>query len=237
MHILKGKYLNLDGIKTVAILADPGCRSRWKEFFPKLLEHAWRIHKPQLFLVAGDLAIDGTHQNYAEFISTLEAYPSQLAAVPGDHDKPLRTFSAYFGSPRKVIDIGQWRFIGINTSNRLFMKEEDLFLKKHLRSNSMIFSHVPPGIEGWTFHSLGPLSSRRFLSTISRHAAMIRAAFFGHIHAYSREEYAGVPLIATGAAMESFAIKNNQYAAPGFLEMMIFHPATGKLALCKMNIS
>jgi predicted phosphodiesterase len=236
MHILREKYLKPDGIKTVAILADPGCRPLGKEPFLKLLAHVWRSHKPDLFLVAGDLVTEGAHQEYRALISALERYPARIAAVPGDHDKSLKTFIGYFGSTRKIIDIGPWRFIGLNTANRLFLKSEDDFLKKSLCPNSMIFSHVPPGIEGWTFHSLGPLSSKRFLSTIDHNSAMIRAAFFGHIHAYSRKEHSGIPLITTGTALEPLTIKNNQYAGPGLLQMLIFHVSTGKLTLCKMDI-
>jgi hypothetical protein len=237
MHVLKGKYLKIDGIKTVAILADPGCRAVWKKSFPKLLEHVWRLHKPELFLVAGDLAVEGTPQEYQDFISALEGYSARIAAVPGDHDKSLKNFRSYFGSTRKILDIGRWRFIGLNTANRMFLKSEASFLEKHLRPGTMIFSHVPPGIDGWTFHSLPLLSSNRFLSTIDRHSSMIKAAFFGHIHAYSRQERSGVPLIVTGGTAESFTVKNNQYAGPGFFQIMIFHPATGKLTLCKMDLS
>lgn len=128
MPILREKYLKLDGIKTVAILADPGCRALCKRPFPKLLSHAWRRHKPELFIVAGDLATEGTHQEYKDLISALESYPARIAAVPGDHDKSLKAFINYFGSTRKIIDIGQWRFIGLNTANRLFLKREDNFL-------------------------------------------------------------------------------------------------------------
>jgi predicted phosphodiesterase len=236
MHILKERYLKIDGIKTVAILADPGCRPQWKASFPKLLAHVWRLHTPELFLVAGDLAVSGTPQEYRELVSVLKRYPARIAAVPGDHDKSLKTFMHYFGTTRKIIDIGQWRFIGLNTANRMFLKSEAIFLEKHLRPDTLIFSHVAPGIDGWTFHSLGPLSSNRFLSTIDRHSSMIKAAFFGHIHAYSRKKYSGIPLIATGAAAEPLRIGNNEYAGPGFLEMMIFSTTTGKLSLCKMDL-
>jgi hypothetical protein len=235
MHIIKEKYFKIDGLKTVAILADPACRAIWKESFPKLLAHVCRLHKPELFLVAGDLATDGTPQEYQDFISTIEGYPARIAAVPGDHDKSLKTFRSYFGSTRKILDIGKWRFIGLNTSNRMFLKSEAAFLEKHLRPDTMLFSHVPPGIDGWTFHSLGPLSSSRFLAIVDRHSSMIKATFWGHIHAYSRQERSGVPLIATGGTAESFTVKNNQYAGPGFFQMMIFHPATGKITLCKMD--
>jgi hypothetical protein len=235
MNIIKKKYSRFSDIKTVAILADPACRAGWEKNFPRLLAHAYRIHKPELFFVAGDLAVNGTPREFEAFISAINPYPAWVAAVPGDHDRPLKTFVRYFGSTRKVIDIGKWRFIGINTAEKKFLKNESDFLEMHLRRNTMILSHVPPGVGGWRFHGLRPQYSDRFLSIIGRHKAKIRGAFFGHIHGYSRREHSGVPLIVTGTGAESLVVKNNRYVGPGFFEMMIFNSVTGKLTLCRLD--
>jgi Icc-related predicted phosphoesterase len=235
MNIIRKKYSELRDIRTVAILADPGCRAGWRANFPPFLERVWRLYRPELFLVAGDLAINGTREEYEAVLSAMKRYQSLLAAVPGDHDLPLKTFMRYFGSTRKVIDAGEWRFVGINTANRAFPKSEAEFLEAHLRSNTVILSHTPPGVAGWTFHSLQPIHSERFLSIIDRHASKIRAAFFGHIHGYSRRARSGVPLIATGGIAESWTIRNNCYAGPGKVQMMLFHTATGKITQCKIG--
>jgi hypothetical protein len=235
MNIIKKKHAELSGIETVAILADPACRPGWEKKFPPLLAHAYRMHKPDLFLVAGDLAASGASREFEAFVSAVKPYPAWFAAVPGDHDRPLKIFRRYFGSTRKIIDIGKWRFIGINTAARKFLKSESDFLAKHIRRNTIILSHVPPGVDGWTFHGLRPHCSDRFLSIIGRHKSRIRGAFFGHIHGYARREHRGVPLIITGAGAESFAVRDNRYAGPGFFEMMIFSTATGKLTLCKLD--
>ena len=234
MHIIRKKYSELHDIRTVAILADPACRSGWGKNTPPLLEHVWRTHRPELFLVAGDLAIHGTSREHRAFISAVKRYPASLAAVPGDHDRPLKGFVRHFGSTRKVIDVGKWRFIGVNTANRIFPKREADFLGNHIRRNTLIFTHVPPGVSGWAFHGFSPWYSSRFLSIIDRHAPEITAAFFGHIHGYSRRKYSGVPLVATGGAAESFTVRKNRYDGPGFAQMMLFDTATGKLTLCKM---
>jgi hypothetical protein len=235
MLLIKGKYTELSDIKTVAILADPACRAGWEKNFSPLLAHAYRIHKPELFFIAGDLAIHGSPREFEAFISAIKPYPALFAAVPGDHDTPLRTFVKYFGSTRKVIDIGKWRFIGINTAERKFLKSESDFLTKHIRLNTIILSHVPPAVDGWAFHSLRPNCSDRFLSIIGRHKSRIRGAFFGHIHGYSRREHGGIPLIITGTGAESFAVRDNGYVGPGFFEMMIFSTVTGKFTLCRLD--
>jgi hypothetical protein len=42
-------------------------------------------------------------------------------------------------------------------------------------------------------------------------------------------------MIVTGAAAESLVVRNNRYIGPGFFEMMIFKPQTGKLTLCRLD--
>jgi predicted phosphohydrolase len=233
MKIIEQKYSSFEGIKKIAILGDPACRECWKKNTPPFLEYVWRVHRPDLFLVAGDLAVDGASSEYKEFLYSVRRYPALLAAVPGDHDRPIDTFRDYFGSTRKIIDAGKWRFVGCNTAHRVFTKGEAEFLESNLTSNSIIFTHVPPGIEGWTFHSFSPLHSERFLSVVERNRSKIKAAFFGHIHGYSRNEYLGIPFIATGGLAESFAIRNNRYDGPGFTQMMVLDAATGEISLCK----
>jgi 3',5'-cyclic AMP phosphodiesterase CpdA len=229
MDIIREKYLGIEGVRTVAVMADPACRPEWRGNFPPLLEHVWRLHRPDLFLVAGDLAVHATR-----ILRALDPYPAMLAAVPGDHDRPLAEFVRHFGPTRKVVDVGRWRFVGLNTSDRTFRRSEAAFLEQHLRPGTLIFSHVPPRVEGWGFHSLPPVYSDRFLALLRRHRRRIRAAFFGHIHGYSRRESSGVPLFATGGAAESYAVRGNRYDGPGIFQMMIFKPATGRISLCKL---
>lgn len=235
MDIIKNKYSKLENIETVAILADPACRSCWKKNTPPLMEHVWGKYRPDLFLVAGDLAVNGAAGEFQAFIAEMERYPALMAAVPGDHDLPLQTFMRYFGPTRKIIDVGQWRFIGLNTANRVFSKSEAEFLDRNIRPNTLIFTHIPPGVDGWTFHSFRPYYSGRFLSIIDRHASDIKGAFFGHIHGYSRKEYAGVPLVCTGGVAESYAVRNNGYGGPGRFQMMLFNTGTGKMTLCRRD--
>lgn len=232
MDIIKEKYSELHDIKTVALLADPACRTCWGVNTPLLLEHVWRTHRPELFLVAGDLAVHGASDEYKVFISALERYPARLAAVPGDHDRPLRNFMSHFGSTRKVIDAGEWRFVGLNTANRTFSKNEADFLESHIQPNTVIFTHIPPGVEGWTFHSFQPYYSNRFFSIIDRHPLKVAAAFFGHIHGYSRREYSGVPLFCTGGVAESYTVRNNRYDGPGPSRVLIFNTGNGQITPC-----
>ncbi|HPA71563.1 MAG TPA: metallophosphoesterase [Spirochaetota bacterium] len=234
MIILKEKYSRVEGVTTIAILADPACRKGWERNFPPMLEKVWKEHAPQLFIVAGDLALNATAAEYHAIFRYLDRYPATLAAVPGDHDRPLGLFRKHFGALRKVVDAGRWRFIGINTSNRMFLARERKWIDDNVRADSIIFSHLPPEADGWTFHSLWPRSSDNFLATVKRHRKKIHSMYFGHIHGYSERSYLGIPMTVTGALAESLVVKDNRYQGKGFFEMVIFDANSGNTRLCKM---
>ncbi len=235
MHIIREPYARLEGIDTVAILADPGCRAGWERNFPPLLETVMREHAPQLFVVAGDMSLNSLDDEYRAIIRYMDRNEGRWASVPGDHDRPLRTFQRYFGATRKVLDVGRWRFIGINTANRMFLRREREWIDAHIRPNSIIISHLPPEADGWTFHSLWPKSSDHFLATVRRHQKKIHSMYFGHIHGYSERDYLGIPMIATGGVAESLIVRDNAYRGPGDFEMVIFDVASGKTKLCVLK--
>lgn len=235
MNIIKARYSALDSVKTIAICADLACREGWERNFAPLLDHVWRTRRPDVFLVAGDLSLHSAPEEYESILKMMKPYPAWCAAVPGDHDRPLANFVKHFGATRKVIDIDRWRFICANTSNRMFLRTEEDFIERNIRKNSVILSHVPPEAEGWTFHSLWPRSSDRFLSLTDRHRKKITAAFFGHIHGHSERKRSGVPFIATGGVAESLIVKDNRYSGTGPLQMMIFDVSSGAISLCEME--
>jgi len=237
MQIIREPYSSLTGITTVAVMADPGCRPGWKKNFMPLLKHVWDLHRPELFIVAGDLSFTSSPEEYQQIIGVMEQYPARIAAVPGDHDRPLKNFISYFGATRKVVDVDGWRFIGLNTANRRFTRVEAEFLDRNVKERSIIFTHLPPEAEGWAFHSMWPKSSRRFFEFLDGHHDKIHACFFGHIHGFSVRSYRGIPLIATGGVAESCVVHENSYQGRGFFEMMIFNVATGGISLCKMELS
>jgi len=235
MGIIKAKQKKLDGINTIAILADCGCVRDWEEHFPGLLAKVWQDYKPQLFIVVGDISLQGSFLNYRMILKYMNNVSADWIAVPGNHDRPLLVFRKYFGAVRKVIDIGKWRFIGLNTAEKKFTERNARWLEKNIRENTIIFSHTPPGIEGWTFYSLPVESSRRFLETVKRNCQMIKKIFFGHIHGLSEKEFMGIPMIVTGGAAKSRVIKNNKYNEDTSLEMIIFDVPSGDIEIYNMK--
>ena len=235
MPVLKDKYIRLSNIRTAAILADAGCRKGWEKNFPRLLQKVIEGHSPDVFIVAGDLALNAYDKEYRSILRHINATRVPWIAVPGDHDRPLKYFTKYFGSTRKVIDIGKWRFIGINTANRMFLKKEGEWIENNIKPNTIIFSHLPPEADGWTFHSLWPRSSNHFLDLIKKHRKKIKRMYFGHIHGFTERKYLDIPMTVTGAVAESKIVRNNHYDGTGFFEMVIFDTETGRQKICRID--
>jgi calcineurin-like phosphoesterase family protein len=229
MSVIKQKYSRLENIRTIAILADPACRVGWERNFPRLLKKVREVYAPDLFIVAGDLALNGYEKEYRTVLKYINSRKNEKwVAVPGDHDKSIKNFRKYFGSTRKIVDVDKWRFIGVNTANRMFLKREADWIHNNIKNNSIIFSHLPPEVEGWTFHSLWPKSSNRFLAIIKKYRKKIKGMYFGHIHGFSEKKILNIPITVSGAIAEAKIVKNNRYSGKGSLKMSLFFVDSGK---------
>lgn len=229
MTIIKQQYCKLDNINKIAILADCGCVSEWETTFPEFLDKVWQKHKPELFIIIGDLVLTGRCSEYKKLLGYLEKYPAKFVAVPGNHDRPLLFFYRYFGCVRKIADVGEWRFICLNTAYKKFFRIQKYWLQKHIRPNTIILSHVPPKFGEWEFYSLPVRSTKHFMNAIAANSQKIKAVFCGHIHGYSGQVYEGVRMIVTGGCARSRAIYDNRYNEKAPLEMIIFDVKSGEI--------
>ena len=59
MSVIRQKYSKLENIKTIAIFSDIACRADWELNFPRLLKKVRKRYSPDLFIVPGDLALNG----------------------------------------------------------------------------------------------------------------------------------------------------------------------------------
>ena len=223
MSVIKQKYSKLENIKTVAIIANPGCRANWECNFPRVLKKVRRAYSPDLFIVAGDLSLNGYKKEYRTILKYINLKKDEKwVAVPGDHDKSIKNFCKYFGSARKVVDVGKWRFIGTNTANMMFLKREAAWIQDNIQANSIIFSHLPPEAKGWTFHSLWPKSSNRFLSLVKKHKKSIKGMYFGHVHGFSERKFLNIPMTISGGVAESRIVKSNKYNGNTSFKVALF---------------
>ena len=150
----------------------------------------------------------------------------------GDHDRPIHVFERYWGPARKVTDLGRWRFIGVNTADGVFAEEDALWLRGHIKNDTIIYSHMPPYVPGWRFHSLSSVCTSRFFGVLDDFLGQVRACFFGHIHSFDRKEYRGIPLVVTGAGgAAAHGLGVDWYEGSRPFQAMAFDTTTGEIHL------
>jgi hypothetical protein len=217
----------------VAILGDPACRQGWQENFVRITEILWEKYRPSHVFVPGDVTPYGTVAQHEELLEHCRRHPWQWVVTMGDHDRPIQIFERHWGPAQKVTDVGRWRFIGINTGGHgRFTPEDDRWLREQLRKDSIIYSHLPPGLAGWEFHSLSPESTARFLKVLDDFTDSVWACFFGHIHSHDQKEYRGIPLIITGAGgAAAKGLESDGYKGRRPIQAMAFDTTTGEIHL------
>ena len=220
-----------------AILGDPGCRPDWQENFVRITEILWEKYRPSHVFVPGDVTPYGTVAQHEEMLELFRRHPWEWVVTMGDHDQPIHIFERYWGPAQKVTDVGRWHFVGVNTAHRRFTPENALWLRNQLRKDSIIYSHMPPGLPGWEFHSLSPDSTARFLEVLDDFLDCVFACFFGHIHSYDRKEYRGIPLIITGAGgAAAKGLGADGYKGRRSIQAMAFDITTGKIYLVEDEV-
>jgi len=218
--------------KYIGILGDPACRPGWQANFPRMAELLWEKYRPSHVFVPGDVAAYGRPDEHEEILQYCRKHPWEWVVAMGDHDRPVDIFRRYWGPPHKVTDLGRWRFIGVDTSDRVFTNEESLWVREQIKDDSIIYTHLPPEMVGWKFHSLYPECTARFFAVLDDFHDQIWACFFGHIHSYDRKDYRGIPLIVTGAGgAEALGLGSNGYEGTRPFQAMAFDTTSGEIYL------
>jgi predicted phosphohydrolase len=195
----------------VGILGDAACRPGWQANFPRMAELLWKKYRPSHVFVPGDVSTNGKVGEHEEILQYCRRHPWEWVVAIGDHDLP---------------------FIGVDTSDRVFSEGEALWLREQIKEDSIIYTHMPPEMTGWKFHSLYPECTQRFFTVLDDFHDKIRACFFGHIHSYDRKEYRGIPLIVTGAGgAEARGLGANGYEGNRPFQAMAFDTVTGEIQL------
>ncbi|MDY6988612.1 MAG: metallophosphoesterase [Thermodesulfobacteriota bacterium] len=218
--------------KYVGILGDPACRAGWQKNFPRIAELLRERYQPSHVFVPGDVSQYGLVAQHEETLEHCRKFPWQWVVAMGDHDRPVYIFERYWGPPKKVTDLGRWRFIGVNTADGIFTEENANWLREQMKNDTIIYSHMPPYLPGWEFHSLSKKCTARFFAVLDDFRDQVRACFFGHIHSYDRKEYHGTPLIVTGAGGASArGLGPDGYHGTRPYQAMAFDTTTGEIHL------
>ncbi len=188
-------------------------------------------------LYLGDFVKD----NGSDFYWMISRIAPQLGdmpmyVVPGNHDVTRRNhidstaYRAVMGAPYYWFGYGDVLFIGLDLSNKNMVDDTMLqWLSDTLRKirptfkYCIIYGHIPPhgpahptGIETEPYRILAPDISEKIKSIVRRHK--IDAMFFGHLHYWSKNVFAGIPMYTLPASGQRLRSKDHQY---GYVHLSI----------------
>jgi 3',5'-cyclic AMP phosphodiesterase CpdA len=168
------------------------------------------VPKPDFVINTGDIVRHGYTSEYLEyFIPAFSKMSIPFFVVIGNHDDgdegTAVEYKTLFGenSLNYFFDYGNRRFIMIDNVSAVRPYHETLaWLERTLSETPQGFSilvaaHKPiANIEKWAYHSWDPENSQVFADLMTEYD--VDDVFFGHIHAYSTAEHAGVSYTISG---------------------------------------
>ena len=182
---------------------------------------------PAFFLYLGDFVKD----SWADFYWMLHEIKDELNDrpmyfTPGNHDVTRRRqidksfYRHVLGQEYYWFGYGDVLFIGLDTSAESLDGEQLHWLDATLRNvghdfnHTIIFSHVPPAAavapNGESAdHALSTDSATALKNVLKKHR--VDAMFFGHVHYWSANKFAGVPFYTTPPAGQGARATNERY--------------------------
>ncbi len=209
--------------------AEPG-RFAWERVFSSGKDaFALQVEKIQegpskVIVQLGDFVSRGTVDNYRAHVRFLdERVRVPYLSVVGNHDRSQPNgvgdkglYRAVFGSGDAYADVGGWRLVLVDTSDRRLRPEQLAWLDATLAGaeKSLVFMHVPPGflkgklavadLENYALDPDGYHPFQAFFDEGSREFGELAArrrvsrVYVAHIHAFSHARHLGVPYVLTG---------------------------------------
>ncbi|MFP3979655.1 MULTISPECIES: 3',5'-cyclic-AMP phosphodiesterase [Marinobacter] len=187
--------------------------------------------QPDLVLVTGDLAQDGSEEAYRVLGERLGAFNCGSAWIAGNHDQvaSLKTVAAGYGADRRHVMQGGWQFILLDSSvpgkvhGELSESElgflEDM-LEQHPDVPALVsLHHHPVDIETDWMTDIGLQNRDEFWQLIDRFP-QVKIVLWGHIHQTFEQQRNGVHLLATPSTCIQFTSGSRKFSvddlAPGY---------------------
>ena len=154
---------------------------------------AVREYGPDVLLVTGDLAEDGSDEVYGYLSELLAGFNVPILTIPGNHDRPLIQRGHFHQTPVDrpwVFDTAGWRLILLNSAIEKkitggLSDRELRELDKHLSSNTkptlVVLHHQPVMVNAPWIDRFPLLEPERFWSVVDAHS-QVRAVLWGHVH-------------------------------------------------------
>lgn len=194
---------------TVAVISDSGTHNHVLE---RVIDAARADANPAFIMYLGDLVSDRQPANFYwmlyEIEQNLDGAPFYM--IPGNHDVEKHgkidksLYNSVMGPGYYWFGYGDTLFICMDSSDRIEEAQFEWLMDtlnnvRPLFRNCVIFSHMPPkNPTDAEKHRMSDADVARFESIIRGHK--IDAIITGHVHYFSQEEFAGIPLYTTPAS-------------------------------------
>jgi 3',5'-cyclic AMP phosphodiesterase CpdA len=192
------KEIYLDGIRSVVVLGDNGCRPPTRESiaaFSRILKI-----KTNLFIILGDLVLKETHKEFRDLRKFCRRRTkTPIYTLAGNHDLP--GYSKSCGSSTYAIILDNFGFICLDNSKRKFNEGDvtllERVLKKHKKKKFFILFHIPPPLKFNKSH-IEYAEWEKIKRVLDRFKQRVPCIFSGHIHSFLDYRLDGYRIIITG---------------------------------------
>lgn len=198
-------------------------------------------HGPDLVIVSGDIAQDGSEAAYRAFQDKMSQYDCPAIWFPGNHDDAdmmRQVISGTEAEQRRVLQ-GGWQLIFLNSAvpgkvYGVLAQSELNFLRDCLAEypdypTLIAFHHHPVDVNCVWMSGIGLTNSDALMAAIAGHS-QVKALLWGHIHQSWDDERDGVRLMATPSTCIQFAPGSPEFSvdaqAPGYRWIELYSDGT-----------
>lgn len=174
--------------------------------FRSILEKA-KSSGDEFIVLLGDLTDKGEATSYEAIHQALQDYGWEQRVVPllGNHDiftEGWENYQKVFGAAHYSVDIGNSRFIAIDSADGIIGKEQFDWLRQKLEepqlTHTFLLSHYMPVVPGQqTYLKLSNFFEAQSLMQLSSEKN-VTAMLGGHYHSFCRGKIAGVEYVVAG---------------------------------------
>ncbi|GAB4505864.1 MAG: hypothetical protein Kow00123_00020 [Anaerolineales bacterium] len=123
--------------------ASPEDRERRLTRLRRLIDDVNTIIRPDAVIGTGDYVTFSTPESYAEVVAELSRLQVPFFPVAGNHDNPYDLYVNALGALERVVDIGEWRLIGLHDTPQN-LEWAELQMRRHAADGpTLIFAHRP----------------------------------------------------------------------------------------------
>ncbi|NBX92089.1 MAG: hypothetical protein EBQ85_02530 [Proteobacteria bacterium] len=174
--------------------------------FTRILQAA-QAEGDEFVILLGDIVDQGDEPSVNAVVKAIADLGLSQKVIPllGNHDIFSEGWNAYkaaWGASHYVVDIGNSRFIALDTADGVIGEDQMEWLDSQLRrtslTHSFLLTHYMPVVPGQRTHlRLSNVNEAQRLMRMASRAG-VRGLFGGHYHSYCTENIDGVDYVVAG---------------------------------------